>query len=52
MVVRISSKNKPEEIKKALEKMARTRKKSKNKLADFYGKMPGTFGDGLSYQKK
>lgn len=52
MVVRISSKSKPEEAQKALERMARARKKNKKKLIDFYGKLPGLYGDGLTYQKK
>lgn len=51
-VIKISSKNKPEEIRKALEKLTKLRKKGKKKLADFYGKMPHLYGDGLTYQKK
>jgi len=52
MVVRITDKNKPEETKKALDKLARSRKKNSKKLSDFYGKMKGAFGDPLAYQKK
>ncbi len=52
MVVKISAKNKPEETRKALDKLARKKGKKKKKLSDFYGKMPGTYGNGLSYQKE
>lgn len=52
MVIKISAKSKPEEAQKALERMARARKKSKKKLSDFYGKLPGVYGNGLTYQKK
>lgn len=37
------------EIEHALEKI---KKQPKAKLSDYYGKMKGAFGDGLSYQKK
>jgi hypothetical protein len=50
-LVKISSKNKPEEIRKALAKITSGKKKGK-KLSDFYGKLPGTFGNGTTYQKK
>ncbi|MCW5909905.1 MAG: hypothetical protein KIT62_02465 [Cyclobacteriaceae bacterium] len=52
MVIKISAKSKPEETKKALERMARAQKKHRKKLSDFYGKLPGLYGDGLEYQKK
>ena len=52
MIVRIKSKQKPEETIKALEKLSRARKKKKKKLSDFYGKLQGAYGDGLAYQKK
>jgi hypothetical protein len=51
MVVHISKKSKPEEVKKALKKLAAQRKRKKKSLADFYGKLPGAYGDGLTYQK-
>lgn len=51
MIVRIKSRQKPEETKKALKKLSRARKKKKKKLSDFYGKMPGSYGDPLAYQK-
>ncbi|QNN44124.1 hypothetical protein [Pedobacter roseus] len=38
------------EIKDALKKIKSGSKKSK--LADFFGALPGVFGDGLKYQKK
>lgn len=52
MIVRIKSRQKPEETKKALEKLSIARKKKKKKLSDFYGKLPGAYGDPLAYQKK
>ena len=52
MVVRISKKSKPEEVKKALKKLSAQRRKKKKTLTDFYGKLPGAFGDALTYQKK
>ena len=50
-VIRISKKSKPEEVNKALRKLA-TSKKSKKKLSDFYGALPDTYEDGLTYQLK
>ncbi len=52
VVIKISKKSKPEETRKALDKLANTRKKGSIKLSDFYGKMKGVYGDGLEYQKK
>ncbi|MCU0357804.1 MAG: hypothetical protein MUE95_09500 [Cyclobacteriaceae bacterium] len=52
MVVRISKRSKPEETRKALEKLARSRKKKKTGVAAFYGKLKGAYGDPLAYQKK
>jgi hypothetical protein len=37
---------------KALDKLASHRKKRSKKLSDFYGKLKGTYGNGLEYQKK
>lgn len=51
MVVRIKKSNKPAQIKKALNRLARVKKK-KRKIADYYGKLPGAYGDGLIYQQK
>ncbi|HUZ59593.1 MAG TPA: hypothetical protein VMU83_12500 [Hanamia sp.] len=53
IVVKISKNSKPEKTRKALEKLSeKVGKKTRKKLADFYGKMPGVYGDGLTYQKK
>jgi hypothetical protein len=52
MIVKISAKTSAEEIKKTLNKLAKIRNKKKKQLSDFYGKMPGTYGNGLAYQKK
>jgi len=49
-IVRISAKSKKEDTQKALRKLAA--KKNKVQLADFYGKLPDTYEDGLDYQKK
>ena len=48
MVITIKKDAKAEEIKEALKKLP---KPSKKGLISFYGKMKGTFGDGLAYQK-
>lgn len=52
VVIKISRKSKPEETRKALEKLASKRKKNKNNLSDFYGKMKRAYGDPFEYQKK
>lgn len=52
MVVKISTKSDPKETQKALRKLAKNRTRKKKTLAEFYGKMPGVYGDGLDYQKK
>ncbi len=52
MVVRITKKNKPAQTKKALDKLAKTNKRKKKSLSDFYGKLPGAYGNPLTYQKK
>ncbi len=52
-IVKISKHSKPQDARKALAKLAeKTRKKTGKTLADYYGKMPGFYGDGLTYQKK
>lgn len=38
------------EIRKALKKIKNNSEKSK--LKDFFGALPGVFGDGLKYQKQ
>lgn len=50
MVVIIDKEANQEEIKAALKKIKPNPEKPK--LMDFYGKLKGKFGDGLSYQKK
>ena len=52
MIVKISAKNSSEETHRVLTKLVKNRNKKKKKLSDFYGKMPGTYGNGLDYQKK
>lgn len=52
MNIKISAKNSTEETRKALDKLAKNKGKKKKRLSDFYGKMPGTYGNGLDYQKK
>jgi hypothetical protein len=52
VIIKITKKSKPEETRKALDNLACERKKRSKKLSDFYGKMKGTYGDGLEYQKK
>jgi len=49
MVITINKDTKAEEIEEALKKLPKSKKKS---LRSFYGKLKGTFGDGLEYQKK
>ncbi|MEP6614105.1 MAG: hypothetical protein ABJA76_19515 [Mucilaginibacter sp.] len=48
MVITINKDTKTEEINEALKKLPKTKKKS---MKSFYGKLKGTFGDGLEYQK-
>ena len=53
VIVRISKHNKAEETLKALDMFHKKNRRKKNKsLVDFYGKLPGAYGDGLDYQKK
>ena len=52
-IIKVSKNNTPEQTLKALEKLSKKNKVQKSKsLASFYGKMPGIFGDGLTYQKQ
>jgi hypothetical protein len=50
-IVRISKSSKPSEVKKALRKFA-SNKKGRKRIADFYGALPKTYEDGLTYQRK
>ncbi len=53
VIVRISKYSQVEETRKALDMLnKKSRKKKTKSLADFYGKLPGAYGDGLGYQKK
>jgi len=49
-IAKTSTKNRLMETQKPLKKITKNRKKSK--LADFYGAMPGVYGNGIEYQKK
>jgi hypothetical protein len=51
MIIRISKKAKPEETRKALDKLARASKRKAKKLSDFYGKKKGMYGNPIQYQK-
>lgn len=53
IVVKLSKNSSAEETKEALEKLSKKILKQKSKtLKDYFGKLPGSFGDGLEYQKK
>jgi hypothetical protein len=51
MVVIIKKDATKEDIEKAIKMLDESLPK-KQRLADFYGKLKGVFGDGLEYQKK
>jgi hypothetical protein len=52
-IIKISRNSSQQDARKALDKLAKkTRKKPAKTLADYYGKLPGIYGDGLTYQKK
>ncbi|MEQ8552339.1 MAG: hypothetical protein RIC06_02000 [Cyclobacteriaceae bacterium] len=50
-VIKISGKEKPTAISKALEKIQKA-KKNKKSISEFYGALPLAFEDGLTYQQK
>jgi len=50
MVITINKDTKSKEIDKALKKLDKSKKQKS--LIDFYGKLKGTFGDAMEYQKK
>lgn len=50
MVIVINKETEEKGIKAALKKIKKDPKQPK--LADFFGVLPGVFGDGLKYQKK
>lgn len=51
MVIVIDKKIDKRKVKDVLKKLE-DRQAEKPKLADFYGKLKNTFGDGIEYQKK
>ena len=50
MVITINKETKSEEIDAALKKLDSSKKKPN--LSSYYGKLKGSFGDGMQYQKK
>jgi len=52
LIVKISARDKPEDVRKALAKLAIVRGKKKRPLMDFYGALPSTYKDGLNYQQE
>lgn len=53
VIIKVNGKTKPGAIQKALRKVLQKEKKiEKRTIADFYGALPDTFEDGLTYQKK
>lgn len=52
LIVKISAKDKPDAIRKELDKLNAKRAKQKKSFASYYGALPNTYGDGLAYQKK
>ena len=51
MVITIKKGETKKEIEAAVKRLGKKRS-SKPALADFYGKLKGKFGDGLTYQKQ
>ena len=52
VIIKIGRKSKPEDTNKALAKLVKKRKKRGRNLSEFYGKLKGVYGDGITYQKK
>jgi hypothetical protein len=50
MVVTIKKGSNKKDVLKAIATISKS--ESKSSLLDFFGKLKGTFGDGLEYQKK
>jgi hypothetical protein len=50
MVITINKDTKAEDIDAALKKLDKSKKKVS--LSDYYGKLKGSFGDAMEYQKK
>ncbi|MFM8849140.1 MAG: hypothetical protein ACKOE5_01925 [Cytophagales bacterium] len=51
VIIRVTSKTNPKAIQKALTEASKKNRPQKT-IADFYGALPTTFEDGLTYQKK
>ncbi len=51
VIIKVNSKTKPKAIQQALSKREKSKPIQKT-LADFYGALPKTFEDGLTYQKR
>jgi hypothetical protein len=52
VILKINSKTKSETIQKAHTKMRAKKLRKSKTIADFFGTLPTTFEDGLTYQKK
>jgi hypothetical protein len=53
MIVTERKSSRVHQVKSDLTKLTRRKKTSgKKKLSDYYGKLKGVFGDGLTYQKQ
>ena len=50
-VIKVSRKSNQKEVHKALRELTAS-KTAKKKLSDFYGALPKTYEDGLTYQLK
>jgi hypothetical protein len=50
-IIKIAKNSKAEETQQKLEQLVK-KNSSKPSLKKFYGQLPGTYGDGLAYQKK
>ena len=53
VIIKVSKTDTPAQTLNAVNKLAKKKQTSKAKsLAEFYGKLPGAFGDGLTCQKQ
>lgn len=52
IILKVNSKTKSEAIQKAYQKVNTKKAKINKTIADFFGALPTTFEDGLTYQKK
>ncbi|MBD0286446.1 MAG: hypothetical protein ICV79_13620 [Flavisolibacter sp.] len=51
-VVRIPKNSSKEAAKKMLEAFSKKQQQKSKSLRDYFGALPGAFGDGLQYQRK